>query len=290
MLLPKGCLSALDFVVAAPPYTHMLQTYWFWLMVVSLCFLAAERLVPWRKQALWRPGFGQDIIWLSLNGHFAGLALASIFAATANAFLQAFSACGLSDPQSLKLLEQWPLWLQGVTVLIVKDFLEYGIHNLLHRVPLLWRFHKVHHSIRDMDFIGNFRFHIMEIVVYKSLTWLPMIMLGANDYVLLILAIIVTVIGHHNHSNLNVGWGPGDYILNSPRFHLWHHDYQLRNAADGTPSKGCNFAIVFTCWDWLFGTAYRPTDGSTPDRLGFPDDDVFPKSFFGRLLVPFKFW
>jgi sterol desaturase/sphingolipid hydroxylase (fatty acid hydroxylase superfamily) len=138
-----------------------------------------------------------------------------------------------------------------------------------------------------MDWIGNFRFHLMEIVIYKSLTWLPMILLGTHEGVLLILAIFVTIIGHHNHSNLNVSWGPGDYLLNSPRFHIWHHDRLLRNASDGTPSHGCNFAIVFTCWDWIFGTAYRPTDGTTPKRLGFPLDDHYPTSFIGRLFAPF---
>jgi len=47
-------------------------------------------------------------------------------------------------------------------------------HNLLHRVPWLWTFHKVHHSITTMDWIGNWRFHWMEIVVYKTLQWLPL--------------------------------------------------------------------------------------------------------------------
>ena len=170
---------------------------------------------------------------------------------------------------------------------IPHHFLEWCVHNLLHRVPLLWRFHQVHHSIQEMDWIGNFRFHWMEIIVYKSLTWLPLIMLGTNDFVLFILAIFVTAIGHHNHSNLNFDWGPFKYLLNSPRFHLWHHDRMLRRAHDGTPAHGCNFAIVFTCWDWIFGTAYYPNDDSTPERLGFPKDEQFPTSFLGRMIAPF---
>jgi sterol desaturase/sphingolipid hydroxylase (fatty acid hydroxylase superfamily) len=268
----------------------MLHTYWFWLIIVSLGFVLLERLRPWRQQRLLRPQFGQDLVWLALNGHVAGLALGFVFAAGATAALKAAAAIGAPDPQTLQLIAHWPLWLQGITALIAKDFLEFGVHNLLHRIPILWRFHQVHHSIQHMDWIGNFRFHWMEIIIYKSLTWLPLILLGTNEFVLFILAIIVTAIGHHNHSNLNVGWGPFKYVLNSPRFHLWHHDRVLRRANDGAPAHGCNFAIVFTCWDWIFGTAYYPKDGSTPERLGFPKDEQFPTSLVGRMFAPFIPW
>jgi sterol desaturase/sphingolipid hydroxylase (fatty acid hydroxylase superfamily) len=265
----------------------MFQTYWLWLIVISLGFLLLERLRPWRPQPLWRPQFVQDVVWLALNGHIAGLALASVFAAGATAALLAGAAVGAPDPQTFRLIADWPLWLQGLTVLVAKDFLEWCVHNLLHRVPLLWRFHQVHHSIQHMDCIGNFRFHWMEIIIYKSLTWLPLVMLGTNDFVLFILAIIVTAIGHHNHSNLNVGWGPLNFLINSPRFHLWHHDRTLPRGHDGIPAHGCNFAIVFTCWDWIFGTAYFPKNGTTPTRLGFPNDEYYPNSILGRMFAPF---
>jgi sterol desaturase/sphingolipid hydroxylase (fatty acid hydroxylase superfamily) len=266
------------------------STYWFWLLLVSLLFVLAERLRPWRPQPLLRPGLWQDLGWLVLNGHLIGLALARLFAASADTTVEALGWTGLPDPRTLQLLGGWPVWAQAVVLLVAKDLLEWGVHNLLHRVPLLWRFHQVHHSIRDMDWIGNMRFHWMEIVVYRSLTWLPLVALGVGDGVLLTMAVVSTVVGHANHSNLALSWGAGDYLLNSPRFHLWHHDAALRSARPGGPAHGCNFAIVFTTWDWLAGTAHHPRDGSVPERLGFPGDERLPRSLLGRLAHPFTAW
>jgi sterol desaturase/sphingolipid hydroxylase (fatty acid hydroxylase superfamily) len=265
----------------------MLWHYWFWLIALSLIFFLLERFFAARRAQKWnRPGLAQDMVWLALNGHFIGLALASVFVACAAWTLQVLSALGFPKLQNVHVLASWPVAAQIAVVVVSKDFLEWCIHNLLHRVPILWRFHQIHHSITDMDFIGNFRFHCMEIIVYRTLTWLPMMILGAHDVALFVVALIVTVIGFHNHSNLPTHWGIGNYVLNSPRFHLWHHDHQLRKA-DGVPAHGCNFAIVFTCWDWLFGTAHFPGPHNGPERLGFPNDEHLPKSFVGRLIAPF---
>jgi len=109
----------------------------------------------------------------------------------------------------------------------VKDFLEWSIHNLLHRVPALWEVHKLHHSIVEMDWIGNFRFHWLESVVYQGLTYLPLVIMGVNPSVLLPVAIAATVIGHLNHSNLDLTYGPLRYVFNSPRMHIWHHAAEM---------------------------------------------------------------
>jgi sterol desaturase/sphingolipid hydroxylase (fatty acid hydroxylase superfamily) len=283
--------AVLDFAEPTQNSSVMLWQYWFWLVVLSLLFVVLERFFPARlfpqQPQLWkRHGFFHDLCWLAINGHFFGLAIASLSAAIATWMINGFVRFGLPDPQHLRLLSDLPIALQILIVLVSKDFLDWCIHNLLHRVPILWRFHQIHHSITEMDFIGNFRFHSMEIIMYRSLTWLPMLLLGAHDLALFIVALLVTLIGFHNHSNLRTHWGIGNYLLNSPRFHLWHHDYHLRSAA-GVPAHGSNFAIVFTCWDWLFGTAYFPNPQSAPERLGFVGDEHLPTSFIGRFAAPF---
>ncbi|RMF60935.1 MAG: fatty acid hydroxylase family protein, partial [Calditrichaeota bacterium] len=128
------------------------------------------------------------------------------------------------------------------------------------------------------------RFHWMEIVVYKSISYFPLIVLGVNGDVILWIAIFSTLIGHLNHSNLNISWGPLRYIFNSPGMHVWHHDVILRG------QHGKNFAIVFSIWDWLFGTAYMPEGKDAPlapEKLGFDDMDKFPRGLIPRLLYPF---
>jgi sterol desaturase/sphingolipid hydroxylase (fatty acid hydroxylase superfamily) len=137
-----------------------------------------------------------------------------------------------------------------------------------------------------LDWIGNFRFHWMEIVVYQGLTYFPLIVLGVDARVILVISIVSTLIGHLNHSNLYVSWGPLRYVINSPRMHVWHHD---RDWPADRP-HGVNFGVCLSVWDWVFGTAYWPAVDESPEqqpqRLGFAGDDRFPRSFLGRFFHP----
>jgi sterol desaturase/sphingolipid hydroxylase (fatty acid hydroxylase superfamily) len=256
--------------------------YFFWLLVVSLACLLAERLRPWRAgQKLLRPQFLQDLFWLFFNGHYFGLLFASI-----TAFLLQWAAPSLHAAKSLNFLAAQPLAVQFLAYFLLKDFLEWCIHNLLHRVPALWEIHKLHHSIVHMDWIGNFRFHWLEIVVYQGLTYLPLVILGVDPTVLLLVAIANTVIGHLNHSNLDLSYGPLRYIFNSPRMHIWHH---AAETPPGRPS-GANFGTSLSVWDWIFRTAHWPTADTAPSQqppqLGFQGIERFPKSFTRRFLYP----
>jgi len=175
-----------------------------------------------------------------------------------------------------------PRWAPFALVLVTKDFLEYLVHNLLHRVPWLWRIHRLHHSITTMDWMGNMRFHPLEVVVYRVLLWLPLTLVVVDWQVALVLAIVSTLIGHLNHRNLRPDWGPLRSLINSPRFHVWHHDI------DPPRPAGCNFAIVFTCWDWCFGTAYWPRDREQPEHLGFAGMEGYPAHLIARILAPWR--
>ncbi len=256
--------------------------YFFWLLVISISCWVLERLVPWRPtQRAWRDQFGQDLFWLVFNGHYAGILLASGSTWLVENLSRAFGAGRLPVPGPVHFLVERPLWLQFLVFLIVKDFLEFLIHNLLHRVPVLWEFHKLHHSIRELDWIGNMRFHWMEIAVYHSLTYFPLFLLNVDSRVILWIAIFTTIIGHLNHSNLNVDWGVFRYLLNSPRLHVWHHDLVQHDP------HGQNFGVVFSLWDYLFGTAYAPAQGY-PARLGFEGMEQFPSGLAARLIYPIR--
>jgi sterol desaturase/sphingolipid hydroxylase (fatty acid hydroxylase superfamily) len=77
------------------------------------------------------------------------------------------------------------------------------------------------------------------------------------------------------------GGGPLRYVINSPRFHAWHHDIELKREG------GQNFGVNLTIWDWMFGTAHWPDDAEAPTRYGFEGIESFPKNFWGRLWSPF---
>lgn len=256
--------------------------YFFWLLVVSALCLVLERIWPWRKrQGMLRRQFGQDLLWLFFNGHYAGLLVASVAA-----FLFAWAPPAIDRGKALSLIAGQTLLVQFVVFFVMKDLLEWAIHNLLHRVPWLWEFHKVHHSIQELDWIGNFRFHWMEVVVYQGLTYFPLIVLGVDGGVILVIAVVGTLIGHLNHSNIDISWGPLRYVINSPRMHVWHHDHDLPAGRH----LGVNFAICLSVWDWIFGTAYWPSREQSPEqqphRVGFRGEEQFPRGFFGRFFWP----
>jgi len=256
--------------------------YFFWLLMVSLFCWTLERLAPWRKeQRAFRDQFAQDIFWLAFNGHYASVLIAFVTGWFIQHIIRLLGGWPFPNLEATHLLAETPLWLQFIVFFILKDFLDWCVHNLLHRIPLLWEFHKLHHSIKELDWIGNMRFHWMEIVVYKSLTYLPLVLLGIQGDVILYVAVASTLIGHLNHANLKIDWGPLKYVFNSPRLHVWHHDVALHH------TSGQNYAIIFSIWDWLFGTIYYPTDKEQPDQIGFNTIATFPRGLIKRLLYPF---
>ncbi len=258
--------------------------YYFWLIAISLLCFILERILPWRKaQPILREQFWQDVFWLVFNGHFLGLIFAMVTGKLIHIFNSALYDAGVPVPESLTLIAGTPFWVQLIVFFVLKDFIEWNIHRLLHRVPWLWEFHKLHHSITEMDWIGNFRFHWGEVVVYKTLSYLPLVVLGVDGNVILIIAVIGTLMQDFNHANLKIAWGPFRYIFNSPMMHIWHHDVELHG-------KGAqNFGIVLSIWDWLFGTVYWPGNQEEPKECGFAEIDRYPRSIQKRLLYPFFF-
>jgi sterol desaturase/sphingolipid hydroxylase (fatty acid hydroxylase superfamily) len=255
--------------------------YFFWLLVVSALCIFLERVFTWRReQKPLRKELWQDVAFLFINGHYFGLLLAYPTAWLIRETGLFFNFIDIPSPKEVALVSQAPQWLQFIVFIVARDFLEWCVHNLLHRVPFLWQFHKLHHSIVQMDWIGNFRFHWMEIIIYSALTWLPLTLLGVSPEILLPCAIVTTLIGHLNHANVKWDYGPLRYIVNSPRMHIWHHDevMHFRN--------GQNFGVVLSVWDWILGTAHMPRDIDQPRRIGFHKIDSFPTDLISRLTYP----
>ena len=249
------------------------------LIIISAVFVVIERARPRHpEQGFVRPRLLSDLAYFIVNGHLlgVGLALASeplVRWVQARLELAAGAGWWTAD-----VAATWPLWVQLVVAFFVLDLLQWCVHNLLHRVPALWAIHKVHHSIRHMDFWGSLRFHWGEILVYRTLLYLPGVWFGFDGGVLFALALISTTIGHFNHANLDVGLGPLGKVLNNPRMHVWHHHND-----EGHPVL-INFGINLSLWDYLFGTAHVPE--RPPEALGFPDVEEYPQTFLGQLVYP----
>jgi len=251
------------------------------LAALSVAVALLEAWRPWRPaQKQLRPALLSDVAHLVMNGHFLGVFLYAVAASLQPSFDAVFEAVGLSGLSSLRVAATWPLALQIVVALFVLDFLQWCVHNLLHRSRVLWEFHKVHHSVKtdEMDWIVAFRFHWLEIVVYQSLLYVPLLPFGFSGDALMVHAIFGTLIGHLNHANLDIGWGPLRYLLNSPRMHIWHHNRDT--------DKAVNFGIIFSCWDWLFRTASLPP--GPPARLGYDGVEDMRENIIAHELFPFS--
>jgi len=254
---------------------------YFWgLTAISLLVWGIEMLFPWRKeQAVIRKDFWLDGAYMYFNFFIFSSAISGLY--TLMALI--FEAFGVSSTSFTILhIGHWPMWGQLLVFFVVLDFAQWFTHMLLHKYPLFWRFHKIHHSIKEMGFAGHLRYHWMENIFYKPLKTLAVMILGGFEpehaYSVHFFAI---AIGHLNHANVKITWGPLKYLFNNPVMHLYHHSYLI---PQGT--YGVNFGISLSLWDYLFKTHYVPEDSGTIE-LGFPGDEEVPKNFFQQLFYGF---
>jgi sterol desaturase/sphingolipid hydroxylase (fatty acid hydroxylase superfamily) len=206
--------------------------------------------------------------------------LSNVFVELFNDFLS--STLGITNLVALEI-QSWPIVLQLGLMFILADFIQWNVHRWLHSVPWLWEFHKVHHSVKEMGFAAHLRYHWMETIVYKSVQYLPLAMIGFGIDDFFIIHIIAITIGHLNHANLGWDYGPLKYIFNNPKMHIWHHSKKL---PEDHP-YGVNYGISLSIWDYLFGTAYIPSEGRDIE-LGFEDEEDFPQDFVHQIIYPLK--
>jgi sterol desaturase/sphingolipid hydroxylase (fatty acid hydroxylase superfamily) len=261
------------------------DNYFYGLLAISLGIWILEILFPWRKnQPIFRKGFWLDLFYLFFNFFILNLillvALSNLTEQLFNDFLsifglqlasiQLFSLATLSKPVALLLF------------FVISDFIQWNTHRLLHMIPFLWKVHKTHHSVKEMGFAAHFRYNWMEPVVYKTILYIPLILIGgfSLEDVFMVHFISITI-GHLNHANLGWDYGILKYIFNNPKMHIWHHSKILPNKI------GINFGISLSIWDYLFKTGYIPTDGRDIE-LGFDDENNFPKEFLKQEIYPFQ--
>ena len=308
------------------------HNYFYALTVISMLFFALEIIVPWRKnQGVFRRDFWLDFFYMYFNFFIFSLI---IYNAGSDVVVQLIKSGFLNigiDLSSFNPLVGCSIWLVLLFGFVLRDFVQWWTHRLLHRVSWLWKFHQVHHSVKEMGFAAHLRYHWMETIVYRTIEYLPLAFFGIGLYDFFIIHIFSLLIGHYNHSNLTVptkitgaifggiiGFiiGSGSlgttmvitptfitsgigsfagiivgyfilstfikFLFNSPEMHIWHHAMHLPNER----KFGVNFGLSLAVWDYLFRTAYIPSNGRDIE-LGFPGDKQFPQSFFHQITFGF---
>lgn len=259
------------------------HNYFYWLLGISLIVWALELLFPWRKQqAIFRKDFWLDGFYMFFNFFlFSLIGYNAISNIAVSLFNHGLTALGINNLAAINIAS-WPRWSQFLFMFMLADFIQWNIHRLLHKNKYLWEFHKVHHSVEQMGFAAHLRFHWMETVIYKTLQYIPLAMIGFGIQDFFIIHIIAVAIGHLNHANIKLTYGPLKYLLNNPVMHLWHHAHHL---PEGT--YGVNYGLSLSLWDYLFKTAYIPNQNAH-EQLGFDGMEKFPKTFIEQEVYPFK--
>jgi sterol desaturase/sphingolipid hydroxylase (fatty acid hydroxylase superfamily) len=254
------------------------------LILISLLIWGLELLMPWRKkQKAIRKDFWLDAFYMFFNFYFFNILLyAALSSVSVKALGQVLSPLGYQGGHLIDF-STLPWWLNILCYFIIADFVQWCVHVLLHRVPFLWRFHKVHHSVREMGFAAHLRYHFMETIVYQSFKYISLAMLFGFDlrdafYIYM----FQIVIGHLNHANVGWDYGPLKYIFNNPKMHIWHHVKALPK----THPYGINFGISLSIWDYIFGTNHVPHSGRDIE-LGFEEIESYPKGFLAQIIEPF---
>ncbi|MEO8934245.1 MAG: sterol desaturase family protein [Xanthomarina sp.] len=264
------------------------DNYFYGLIVISLTVWLLEIIFPWRKeQSIFRKDFWLDTFYMFFNFFILNLIVFIALSNTTSEFFNdflGFIGLSLSNFQLFEVNEI-PKPLGLFIFFIVADFVQWNTHKLLHRVPWLWNFHKVHHSVKEMGFAAHLRYHWMEPVVYKSILYIPLAIIGgfeAQDVAFVHFFNIT--IGHLNHANLGWDYGKLKYIFNNPKMHIWHHAKELPMHA----RYGVNYGLTLSIWDYLFKTNYIPESGRDIE-LGFSGDETFPTNFISQEIYPIKF-
>ena len=148
-----------------------------------------------------------------------------------------------------------PFWLEIVLGMFMMDFGSYIFHNFSHRIPLLWRLHRVHHSDPSLNASSTLRFHPLDVVFSQGIApcfWIIFFGISMTSFILYgTIALILLVF---QHSNFKIPYwieDYGRYIFSTPGWHKIHH-------ADEQSLTDSHYGDVFTFWDRIFGT-WRPT-------------------------------
>lgn len=240
------------------------------LTLLAAMYVPLERVFPARPQAVLRPGFATDLMF------FLGQQLLFVPACTLALLWLALPLQSLPLGGVREAFLGLPWLAQALVAVLLGDVLTYWGHRAAHTVPVLWRFHRVHHSARHLDWMAAWREHPLDGLYTMTTANLPALVLGMSMGGLAGLAAFRGLWGVFLHSNVRLPLGRLGLLVGSPHHHHWHHD-------EGTGGQR-NFANHLPLLDALFGTLHHPP--GEPERLGVRGHELH--SYLGSMWRPFR--
>jgi sterol desaturase/sphingolipid hydroxylase (fatty acid hydroxylase superfamily) len=246
-----------------------------WLTILVVIFVPLERLFAVHPKRILRKGIVTDIGYYFLSSLIPAVLLSLPIGLLAW-FVHRVVPGGL-----LAATAAMPLWARALLGLVVGEVGYYWGHRWSHEVPFLWRFHSIHHSAEEVDFLVHTRAHPLDMVFGRFCALVPLYVLGlggpvssSGSLVPVLVTLIGTVWGFFIHANLRWRFGPLEWLISTPAFHHWHHTLTPINR---------NYSSTLPWLDWIFGTHYLPHEewpsvygikAKVPDNL--VDQLVYP--------------
>ncbi|WP_055074306.1 sterol desaturase family protein [Pseudanabaena sp. 'Roaring Creek'] len=241
-------------------------------LVLWCLFGILEWLFPLRpKQKRFRQGWITDVIHFFLN-HI----LVNIGTFLIAIFLYVFFRGAISPSLQLAVRNQ-PAFLQFAEAFFIAQLAFYVIHRLSHTLPWLWRFHAIHHSSAELDWLASARLHPIEAIVVNIAVGIPLFFLGFTKETFGGFLIFNAILPILNHANTKIRFPIINNIIATPEFHHWHHSNDLE-------ARDKNFS-GFPIIDFMFGTYYLPQK-QMPKTYGVTE--IVPSTYWQQLLYPFR--
>ena len=242
------------------------------LPVLFLLVVPFEKLFPRHKgQRIRRPQVGTDIAYLLAS---PALNVVTIAVAIAVGIASLIWIPGLALRPLVALIP--PVAAPFVAVVLF-DITTYWVHRWSHEVPILWRFHAVHHSTEHLDWVSGFRLHPLDGALLAP-PFVFLIAAGFNPELAGALAVIQVILGIFLHANVRWRLRPLHRLLITPEFHHWHHTNHPR-------AIHSNYSVFLPLWDQIFGTYFMPAN-RRPDRYGI--DEHMPRGVLAQLRYPLR--
>ena len=240
------------------------------LLVLAVPFSLIERWLPLRRQrsAFRRPGAATDLVSFLVNEVVVALGFVAVL-------LIGVPVLRLVVPFRLAdALAGQPGSVRWFVSFAVSEVGGYWGHRLSHEIPMLWRFHRVHHSSRQLDWLAPSRRHPVDAVLARVSSALPVLVLGFSVPTVATHFALKRMQGLFTHCNTRLRLGPLERVMATPFFHHWHH-----SNAPGTWNT--NYSNSLPVVDWIFGTLYLP--GRWPEEYGC-DGDVPDVGYVARFM------
>jgi lathosterol oxidase len=249
---------------------------WFLLNLIaySVVFVPIERwFARLPEQSIFRRGWRTDLTYFFVSA----LLVQVTTVATLKPAMVLFDWAAV--PALQQIIRSWPGLVQFAAILVVADFTQYWVHRAFHRVPILWKFHAIHHSAEQMDWLAGSRLHLVDVAVTRGLTYVPIYALGFSEAPLVAYLVVVSAQATFIHANVRFEFGPFKWIVATPQYHHWHH-------ADETDAIDKNFAVHLPIIDAIFGTMHLPP--RWPRGYGIAHGARVPDGYLRQFVWPLK--